>query len=209
MLPWRNWFHCSGSTYGTWLRGDGRGWRARHHREHVEGDYKHPPPAGTYDEIHETSRRSMRRGEVFLEWEHRVAACREMARTLLHYKVELVELSVGAAHYHMLARFTAVGEEKSPGIRIPGLPTDKRIDTYELLKRVARHYVGLAKKNSARALSEAGLVAPGGVWAVRGSIKPVTDRQHQLNVAGYIRRHVREGAAVWSQVRREPNGSEA
>jgi hypothetical protein len=207
MLPWRNWFHCSGSTYGTWLPGDPRGWRSRHHREHVEGDYKHPPSTGTYDEIYARSKRSMRREEVLLDWGHRVVACREMARTLLLHEVELIDLSVGAAHYHILARFTPVGRERSPGLRIPGLPRNSRIDTYELLKRAARHYVGLAKKNTARALSDAGLVPRGGVWAVRGSLKAINDRQHQPNVVQYIRGHAAAGAAVWS--RAGHNGSEA
>ena len=200
MLAWRNWFHCSGSTYGTWLRGDPRGWRARHHREHVNGDYKNPPPPGTYDGLHEHSKRLMERGEVFLEPLHRVTACRAMAQTLLFHEIELIDLSVSAAHYHLLARFTPVGQERGPGIRIPGLPEDKRIDTYEILKRVARHYVGIAKKNSARTLSDAGLVTAGGVWAARGSIKPIKDRRHQLNVARYIRGHGPEGAAVWSRI---------
>ena len=40
------WFHVTAHTYGAWLAGDARGFRTRHHREHVEGDYKHPPPAG-------------------------------------------------------------------------------------------------------------------------------------------------------------------
>jgi hypothetical protein len=38
------WFHAIITTYGAWLDGDARGFRTRHHREHVEGDYKNPPP---------------------------------------------------------------------------------------------------------------------------------------------------------------------
>lgn len=30
------WFHCIATTYGAWLYGDSRGFRTRHHREHVE-----------------------------------------------------------------------------------------------------------------------------------------------------------------------------
>jgi hypothetical protein len=169
----------------------------------------------------------MKRDEVFLDWEHRVIACREMGRALVYHGVELVDLCVCAAHYHLLARFTPVGSDQSPGIRIPGLPKGiqipgvpkgiripgvpkgieipgvpegKELDTFEMLKRVARHYVGIAKKNSSRALSDAGLVAPRGVWAVRGSIEPVKDRQHQLNVVRYIRNHAVRGAAVWSRL---------
>jgi len=204
MLPWRNWFHCSGSTYGTWLPGDRRGWRARHHREHVEGDYKNPPPPGTYDELYRHSQRSMKHPPVFLDAPQRVIACRKMAQALLYHDVELVELSVSAAHYHILARFTPVGQEQSPGIQIPGLPEGKNADTYEILKKTARHYVGIAKKNSARALSDAGLVAPGGVWAVRGKLKPIADRRHQLAVVQYIRDHALEGALVWSRLDGNP-----
>ena len=40
MPAWNHWYHCTAHTYGTWLRGDPRGWRARHHREHVDGDYR-------------------------------------------------------------------------------------------------------------------------------------------------------------------------
>lgn len=213
MLPWNHWFHCMGSTYGTWLRGDPRGWRARHHREHVDGDYKNPPPAGTYDRLLAQSKRSMKRDEVLLDWNQRVVACREMGKTLLYHKVELIDLSVGAAHFHLLARFTPL--DQSPGMEVPGIqipgcegrdPTS--VNQYELLKRTARHFVGIAKKNSARALSDAGLTAPGGIWAVRGQIKPIRDRVHQLNAVKYIRDHGREGAAVWSVLRRGPQRSD-
>ena len=204
MLPWRNWFHCSGTTYGTWLRGDPRGWRARDHREHVDGDYRSPPPAGMYDKLHQYSRHLMKREEVLLDWEHRVIACREMGQSLILHGIQLVELSVGAAHYHLLARFTPVGSERCPGIPIPGLPEGREPDTYELLVRIARHFLGIAKKDSARALSNMGLVTPGGVWAVRGSVKPILDRQHQINVIHYIRDHAAEGAAVWSRIERPP-----
>ena len=197
-----------GSTYGTWLRGDPRGWRARHHREHVEGDYKNPPPKGTYDELHEYSQRAMKRDAVFLDPPHRALACRAMAETLLHYEVELVELSAGAAHFHLIARFTPRGLLERPSLKIPGLPKGKALDSHELLKRTARHFVGIAKKNSARALTDAGLVAPGGVWAVRGKIKAIEDREHQLRVVKYIREHALEGAVVWSTLRRADEAEE-
>jgi hypothetical protein len=44
-----SWIHFVETVYGAWLYGDARGFRTRHHREHVEGDYKNPPPAGMYD----------------------------------------------------------------------------------------------------------------------------------------------------------------
>ncbi|HEY2249984.1 MAG TPA: hypothetical protein VGH74_02945, partial [Planctomycetaceae bacterium] len=42
------WFHCISTTYGAWLYGDARGFRTRHHREHIVGDYKNPPPIEKY-----------------------------------------------------------------------------------------------------------------------------------------------------------------
>ena len=44
----RVWYHVVLSTYGSWLYGDKRGFRTRHHREHVDGDYKNPPSLGKY-----------------------------------------------------------------------------------------------------------------------------------------------------------------
>ena len=46
-VAWNGWYHVTANTYGTWLRGDPRGWRERHHRKHVEGDYQTRPVPGT------------------------------------------------------------------------------------------------------------------------------------------------------------------
>ena len=201
MLPWNNWFHCIGSTYGSWLPGDSRGWRSRHHREHVEGDYKYPPPPGMYDGLHEVARRNMDRCEVVLTWDQRALACRAMAEDLQFQEVEFVDLAVGPAHFHLLARFTPIGEAPGEGRRIAHL-SDNGLDEFEKHKRVVRHILGNCKRKSARALCQAGLAAPGGVWAVRGKEVPIADREHQLRVVHYIREHfLKEGAAVWSMIR--------
>ncbi|MFA9477130.1 hypothetical protein ACERK3_02365 [Phycisphaerales bacterium AB-hyl4] len=108
--PWNNWYHCMGNTYGTWLPGDPRGFRTRHHREHVEGDYKFPPPPGIYDDLFERSKQLLKRPTVYFPAELRPAVCRLFADTLRDdYKAEVVELSVGGIHYHLLARFVPVG----------------------------------------------------------------------------------------------------
>lgn len=193
-LPWNNWLLCTGSTYGTWLRGDPRGWRARRHREHVDGDYRNPPPPGAYAALEAQSRGLMKRPRVILGPSQRAAACRAMADALLFHDVELIDLCVGAAHWHVLARFTPL--PKSPGIKIPGLD-------FAALKREARRLMGIAKKASARVLSDAGLTAPGGIWAVRCSARPIRDRTHQLALVRYVRAHARQGAAVWSQLRKQ------
>jgi hypothetical protein len=58
--------------------------------------------------------------------------------------------------------------------------------------------MGIAKKRSARYLSDAQLADRGGVWAARCRPKPINDRPHQVCVFGYIRDHRKKGAAVWS-----------
>lgn len=105
MGAWNGWYHVNGNTFGTWLRGDPHGWRARHHREHVEGDYKHPPPAGMYDRLLAHSKRLMQRDEVRLSEPARQLACREMVASLLRHRVEVIAVSVDDHHFHLLARF--------------------------------------------------------------------------------------------------------
>lgn len=65
-IPWRDWYHVNGNTYGTWLRGSELGFRSRHHRDHVEGDYRHPPPPGWHDGLRAHVRANMKRPPVTL-----------------------------------------------------------------------------------------------------------------------------------------------
>src|SRR5579871_533831 len=108
MSAWNNWYHCTGSTKGTWLLGDPRGWRARHHREHCVGDYKNPPPAGMYAELLARSKKLSKRKIVLTPGQRRLA-CLEIAEALAFRKVDVVDVCVGAKHWHVLARFQAVG----------------------------------------------------------------------------------------------------
>jgi hypothetical protein len=89
----------------------------------------------------------------------------------LHFHhIELIACAIDEHHYHTLARF----------------PDHKPC-----------HWIGIAKKESARALSRANLVAPGGVWAARCHCKPIRDRKHQLDAYRYIAAHAPRGAALW------------
>jgi hypothetical protein len=179
MAGWQNWFHCTGSTYGAWLRGDPRGWRARHHREHVDGDYKNPPPKGMYDKLFEQSKRLMKRERVVLNPMQREMACRLMAEALLYHNVELVDLCVGGKHWHSLARFWAMEQVKTK-------------------KRDPAHLMGIAKKHSARVMSDSGVIPRGGVWAKRCKVIPIKNQLHFERVGGYIPDHAKKGAAVYS-----------
>ncbi len=95
-----------------------------------------------------------------------------MVASFQHNDIQLIAACVDDHHFHLLAKFP-----------------DHR----------PRHWVGLAKSFSARALSDAGLVDPGGVWAIRCRCLPVRDRAHQVNIARYIAGHARHRnpAAVW------------
>ncbi len=172
--PWDDWYHCNGNTYGTWLRGDPRGWRARHHREHVEGDYRKPPAPGTHERELAQSRQLMNREPVRLSREAAAVACARMAEALRFHLVMVEAMCVDDHHFHVLVRCP----DHDP-----------------------RKWVGIAKKESARALSSAGLAKPGGVWAVRFRCLPVKDESHFANIARYIAAHERRGASVWTRSR--------
>jgi hypothetical protein len=163
------WYHVNGNTYGTWLHGNRRGWRSRHGRNDCIGDYKNPPPAGMYDHLEEHSRRNMSSEPVILTPAQRAAACGAMVGKLLSCGVTVIAISVGAKHYHILAKF--------PDTRV-------------------RHWVGLAKKRASYILSELGL--PGKVWAKKCRPLPISDRSHQVNTFEYILKHRQEGSCVWT-----------
>jgi hypothetical protein len=168
MSAWNNWYHINGNTYGTWLPGDPRGFRTRHHREHVEGDYKNPPPKGVYDARYQRSKEQMRKAPVFIEREHLAVAGQAFVNDLLKRGTELIALSLGPAHYHLLGRF------QPDNIRWP---------------------VGLAKRAASLALTPLGY--EGSVWAVRCKITPISDREHQVRAFHYILKHSCEGAWTW------------
>src|SRR5688572_27376081 len=182
MEAWNGWLHCSGSTYGSWLRGDPRGWRSFLRREHCEGDYRNPPSPGQFEWMHEQSKRLMTRPGVTLSRAARKAACAKMVEALKFYKVEVLALCVGGRHWHVLARFPSMERSKSRGIAIPRLWRN----------RTARHYMGIAKKESARALSREQLAPAGGVWAKGCGVKLVKDRRHQVRVFRYILEHAKQ-----------------
>lgn len=168
--PWNDWYHCMGHTYGTWLPGDPRGFRTRHHREHVEGDYKNPPPKGKYDELLNRSRNLMKRDPIFLSVEQRVLIVRLLVESLQRRNFDVATACVTDVHFHILARFP----DHNP-----------------------RHWIGVAKKESSHYAKESQLAPTGGVWAVRSKSLPTRSRGHQLNAAEYIFDHRDEGGAVW------------
>jgi REP element-mobilizing transposase RayT len=168
--PWCDWYHVMGNTYGTWLPGDPKGFRTRHHREHVDGDYKNPPPKGTYDKRWKRFKELMKRDPVYLTRAQRNRAVQEFVRAFKKWKIELRVLSIDRIHVHGL-------------IPVPD--------------HNPRHFVGLAKKESSAYMKRDGLAPDGGLWAVRCKCLPITDRAHFDHVVDYIRDHEAKGAAIW------------
>src|SRR5581483_10515578 len=119
----RKWFHVTAHTYGAWLYGDPRGFRTRNHREHVEGDYKNPPPEGMYDEKFAHSKELLKQEPVVLATEWRSVVGAALHERLVGLGAQVIVVAVTATHAHLLAK----------------MPDSKEL---------TRDWVGLAKKHA-------------------------------------------------------------
>ncbi len=169
MVAEAHWFHMTAHTYGAWLHGDPRGFRTRHHREHIEGDYKNPPPPGTYDDELEHSRASMTQATVILSEAWRKIVGEAVRDRLLQLGAEVIAVAMSATHAHVLAK----------------LPEDS-----------PRNWMGYAKRHAWFVARDLGWKAK--LWATRSHALPIEDRGHQENTFFYIARHRKEGAWVWT-----------
>ena len=164
------WFHITAHTYGAWLHGDPKSFRTRHHREHIVGDYKNPPPPDLYATKLARSRALLKQDPVRLEprwWPIIGAAVKDK---LIELGAELLAVSMGATHLHL--------QGKMPGGPVP------------------REWLGRAKVYSNYKAREHGYT--GKLWAVRCKMNPISDRKHQVNTFNYIVCHLKEGAWVWT-----------
>lgn len=167
--PWNDWFHAMGHTYGTWLPGDPRSFRTRHHRKHIEGDYRNRPPKGKYEAFHEHAKRSMKCEAVILLVEQRIAIVRLMVESLRRRNFEIPIASLTDIHFHILGKFP----DHNP-----------------------RHWIGIAKKESSHHAKQQNQAPAGGLWAVRTKSIPINSRAHQINTAKYLYDHLDEGSGL-------------
>ena len=163
------WYHCILGTYGAWLPGDDRGFRTRKHREHVEGDYKNPPPPGEFGSLKETARQSLKQEPIALGQAFRECVGKALRERLEGLGAIVVAVSVSSRHVHVLAK----------------MPFD-----------CPRQWVGLAKKHAWYELRDRHQWN-GKLWGKRGKYIPVRDREHQLRVYHYILEHAAHGAWIW------------
>jgi hypothetical protein len=127
-----------------------------------------------------------------------------MAITLLAYGVELIDMSVGGQHFHALCRFPLELPASRDGSHRP-MPQNLLADGRD---PIPGHILGRAKRAASMAMLrvDPNTKKPEGcpLWAKRTKFEPIRNRQHQLNVVGYIRDHASEGAVIWSQIRDQP-----
>jgi len=152
-------YHITWGTYGSWLPGDPRGFRTRHHRQHVDGDYHHPPPPGTYNGLHTHVRRCLKQPPVLIPRDLRETVGRGCLDRFAAEGVAVAALSIGGAHAHAAVECPAIG-----------------------LKQM----VGRVKKVSSHGVRER---LPGRLWQGGCRPVRVRDASHWRNVIDYIAAH--------------------
>jgi hypothetical protein len=183
IAPWNFWYHVSSNTKSTWLHGDPRGFRTRHHREHIEGDYRNPPPPDQYELKLRRSHALLKNPPVILTWDQCLIVCKTMAEALDFHKIAFEDIAVGPKHFHLLGQFTP----------------DRLMSNGRPILDPAMHFTGIAKKEAARRLSTLGLRPQSHTWGKRSHPVRVECEEHFLYLKNeYIPAHVDEGAAVYS-----------
>ena len=155
-------YHISWGTYGSWLPGDPRGFRTRRHREHVEGNYRSPPPPGKYEGLHAHVRMSMKQPPVEIPRDLREPIGRGCLERFAEEGAEVFRISVDFWHVHVAADCSPAG-----------------------LKQM----VGRVKKVSSHLVRDR---IPGRVWQAGCHPVKVGDDGHWRNVLEYIDDHAPE-----------------
>ncbi len=155
-------------TYCSWLPGDERGFRSKHHKIHSSGDYKHPPPPDEHAGLG-TYHRGRHPKHVEIPYAYREQVAQTIAQTLRDLGFVVLIVSVSAKHGHLLAE----------------LPVD--LSTFNQV-------IGKCKNKSSRMLKS---VLPGRVWARGDKHILVTSRMQRKRTYLYLRDDQGPGAKCW------------
>ena len=161
------WFHIVLTTYGTWLPGDRRGFRTRHHRQHVEGDYK-ASPKESYSALHAKSAAEMKHATARVAEDYRSVLGIALIQRLHQLGGFPLTCAVMPNHVHLLVK----------------LPAEE-----------VQNWIALAKKHAWFEMRDAGWQEK--LWAKKGKIVRIRDKPHQRNCFAYIVKHYQQGAWVW------------
>jgi len=163
----RRWHHAILTTYGAWLHGDLRGFRTRHHRTHVDGDYKSPPAVSKYFKLEQLSRDGLAQRPVAFEFEQYWQVAVALDERLRQLGGWVLCIAVLEKHVHIL-------------VKVPSAS--------------ARIWIGHAKRHVTFQLRRSGW--NGYVWGKRSGLTLVRSRKQQENTYRYIVRHAAVGAWV-------------
>ena len=155
-------YHVIWGTYGSWLPGDPRGFRTRHHRQHVAGDYRHPPPPGRYEGLHAHVRRSLKQSPVIIPRDLLEVVGRRCLDRFAEEGVAVAALSVGGQHAHVALACPSEGLKQRVG-RV------KKVSSHRVRDRL-----------------------PGRLWQAGCHPVAVRDELHWRKVLEYIAAHAPE-----------------
>ncbi|HVT90845.1 MAG TPA: hypothetical protein VHD56_18470 [Tepidisphaeraceae bacterium] len=167
------------NTYGTWLRGDHRGWRERHHRKHVDGDYKHPPAKGTFERILKQSKDQMKREPVHLDHDLREVALHSIVECLAGDGIAVLVACLNGEHLHILAQF----QDRKPRQRLGWAKLSATKSVKEFLNAHGAVDFPLELKQGE------------GIWGKRSECIPIKDRKHRLQALEIYIRSLEAGIA--------------
>ncbi len=175
---WNAWYHVGCNTFGTWLRGDPRGWRERQHRRHVEGDYKRRPTPGTGRDELALSKALMDRDAVRLTAQLRrvaLVALVAVVVTLVGDGVDVLIASLDDHHLHVLARFH--DHETRRRLGWAKFHATKKVKEVLSAMQADGDAVGFDLR----------LEHGDGIWAKGSKAEPVRDRQPKNGLGSYHR----------------------
>ena len=102
------WYHSILNVYGAWLSGDPRGFRTRHHREHIDD----PPPPGKYATYLNFSLQSLKQNPVVLDADLQSSVGNAMREKLQSKGALVACIAVACQHVHILAKMLQ-GQERN------------------------------------------------------------------------------------------------
>lgn len=164
----RSWYHAWFSTFGTWLRGDARGFRDHDHRIHSSGDYRNPPPIEEHAGLRRWVIEHLHKDPVRLSVAQRPLVGRVVVHQLVKRGAAVLVMAIASDHVHVVLRCSA-GE--------------------------VRQLIGHAKRWSSHSIRDQ---IPGAVWAKKCGLKRIRSRAQQVSTFEYITRHASRGAWVWT-----------
>jgi hypothetical protein len=170
-MPDLRWRLVTINTFGTWLHGDPRGFRSRHHRIHSSGDYRNPPPSGEHLGLFQYMMLHSRNA-VRLPPALRPVIGRALVDHLSPNYL-LLAISVASDHAHL-------------HIKLP--------DDIAVMKQI----IGDAKRRASRAVKQD---LPGTVWSAGANFQPLDDRKHWENAIRYVLFRQGAGVWTWASER--------